>query len=348
MINILADAIASGNDNRFNASRGPKVFIGKNSYANLNLAKFNFENTTFNEVKFKHCNFEDLKSVRFTNCVFDQCVFLNSDRKKKDASFESIIFHQCDIKSSQLSFAVKDLTMVKTTLKWTNFKDAAFWGLLRVEHCRGFSQSANLRYSDRNLKEIVYEENDPKWYWKWTSWEALRFVLSVPITKISWLIFIVHSAILGMAYAAIRASEKLDVAATQFELDAGKYLSKVGPWITDSSLIQSASQNILLSIALICSSILFTYACPKEIKGYDRQQWIYELDQNAYIYDHISYLRTFRRVIAVLTLSVALTLLAIKYAEPIGTTVFRLADLAMSARPNDTETQPPQLDDPDI
>lgn len=60
---------------------------------------------------------------------------------------------------------------------------------------------------------------------------------------------------------------------------------------------------------------MFGYGCPNEIKSYDRRQWIYEIRQQDYIYEHIATRRTGVRLAAPLLMSVGVGFVLMKYGR---------------------------------
>ncbi|MGO7388927.1 hypothetical protein ACCT20_37680, partial [Rhizobium ruizarguesonis] len=56
-------------------------------------------------------------------------------------------------------------------------------------------------------------------------------------------------------------------------------------YLLNSAMVRSASQNVVLSLLLLAGSVAFKLA---KVAAYSRRQWVYELKQPEFIYEHLS------------------------------------------------------------
>lgn len=325
----IIDALVAGNGDRFNSlRRGPsEVFVHERALSEINFRQFDLTNMLFVKLSFDRCTFEGLSSVNFVDCVFNRCQFKRRPQATDERRVKNVWFLNCAFASTKFRTDFENVEFRATKFEHCDFAESQFTGRLSLRNCLGFSSSRGLLYTERNLSALTYSENRERPVVRAATWERLRFILEIPLTKFSWMFFLLNGFLVGLAYIALhmRGAVVFVPAST-----LGEVLGVAETYLLNSAMVRSASQNVVLSLLLLAGSVAFKLACPNEVAAYSRRQWVYELKQPEFIYEHISTGRTALRYPSALLIVATISLLAAKYAATIGSTVFEVLSLSLA------------------
>lgn len=322
----LAAALIAGNSLSFNkeiASFGSEFFFrGYSPIEGINFCQFDFKACHLEKASFLECRFAQGKDVFFSGCKF-----LNGTRFEAGI-FDSIDFSDCEFGALSVSSEMRNCSFLNCAFSHVKFHSAKFSGTLVVKNCHGFTTSRGLALSRDETTRRTFQKNSNNIHQTWVSWSNLRFLLELPLLKLSYIATLLMIVLMVNLGNLDRVGE--EVISSEYWIEFPRVrawlISILEYWNTEETQ-RSLSRNVAAFIFIAIGSTLFSFGCPEVVREYSRNKWTLEIGNGQYIYEAYSHSRFIICLLSLIFILIGSAYLAVKYAGPILNFVYEFGAL---------------------
>jgi len=243
-----------------------------------NLTRANLEDAIADETtSFRGACLEEsrLDRARVTNCCLS-----------------GVNLYRASLMGTDISGAeIEDANFTEANIERTNFTEV-----------RGAQSAIGLESTVNSEQARYFDKCHRSWVDKNADWERIRVIGNLKLFGVSYTLVLF---LLTFFYVVGRYNEKVEILqnwATEIEASGEKGSQKILARQVDEKLtvfkVSLSSVALLVStLILVAASIIYTLACPDEVKDFTRAQWCYQLKQSLVHYWAFAWQNRCRRVV---------------------------------------------------
>lgn len=265
------------------------------------LLRTDLSSQSFCDARFMRCDLDgaNCQGARFERAHFDQCQCVNAifqNARFTDANLSDTNFYHAHFQSADLT---------RADIGGTNFLEAEFTKI-QLREVKNARTARNLERTitpgEPTLQPLWFETAQRSLFDRWFDWEGIKSFGRMQLFGVSYFLMIY---LVTTIYVIGEYNSKLGaVKAWAQSEEAPKHLP--GRVLTDKLLelnvFPISKTSVLLlaaSMILVAASMIYTFACPAEIKDFSSAEWRYAHNRSLVHYWPLSWRRPLWRTACV-------------------------------------------------